>query len=215
MYLTTAVLYKRNSIPPIHLPECTAISDSDCIPSSIYKDELASFVIKMLVLLIAIITELLVAIKTQIETTLPTTELCSSKCYKGVQTILLWSTFVFVQIWLGLISLPACFLLFTTPLQTISALCAAVLIVAVITASIVYLLQIARKHRVRVCSFGKECGYCSWYLILVALTVALAFAITVSKISATDWPLLFYSAAGVFFFHVLCYRVHEVGFLMI
>ena len=84
---------------------------------------------------------------------------------------------MFVQIWLGLISLPACLLLFTTPLQTISALCAAVLIVAVITASIAYLLQIARKHRVRVCSFGKECGYFSWNLILVALTVALAFAI--------------------------------------
>ena len=63
VYLTTAVLYKRNSIPPIHLPECTAISDSDCIPSSIYKDEFASFVIKILVFLIAIITELLVAIK--------------------------------------------------------------------------------------------------------------------------------------------------------
>ena len=179
VYLTTtAVLYIRNSIPPIHLPECTAISDSDCIPSSIYEDELASFVVKMLVFLIAIIAELLVAIKARIETTLPTTKWCHrSKWYKVVQIILLWNTFVFIQIWLGLISLPACLLLLITPLQTISVLCAAVLIVTVITASILYLLQIARKHHVRVCNFGRECGYFSWYLILVALTVALASAI--------------------------------------
>ena len=84
---------------------------------------------------------------------------------------------MFVQIWLGLVSLPACLLLFTTPLQTISALCATVLIVAVFAASITYLLQIARKHRVRVCSFGKECGYFSLYLILVALTVTLVSAL--------------------------------------
>ena len=175
VYLTTtAVLYIRNSIPPIHLPECTAISDSDCIPSSIYKDELASFVVKTLVFLIAIITELLVAIKA----TLPTTKWChSNKCYKVFQIILLWNTFVFIQIGLGLISLPTCLLLFTTPLQTISALCAEVLIVVVFAASITYLLQIARKHRVRVCSFGKECGYFSLYLILLVLTVALVSAL--------------------------------------
>ena len=176
VYLTTtAVMYICYSIPPIHLAECTAISDSDCSPShnsSLYKDELASFVVKMLVISIAIITELLVAIKGQIKTTLPTT-----KCYKVVQIILLWNIFVFVQIWLGLISLPACLLLFTSPLQTISVLCAAVLFIAAITASIVYSLQIAKKHRVRGRSFGRQCGYFSWYSILVALTVTLASAL--------------------------------------
>jgi len=178
---TTAVMYIRYSIPPIHLAECTAISDSDCSPShtsSLYKYELASFVVKMLVFFIAISTELLVAIKAQIKTTLPTTKWChSSKCYKVAQIILLWNTFVFVQIWLGLISLPACLLLFTTPLQTISVLCAVVLFIAAITASIVYSLQIAKKHRVRASSFGRQCGYFSWYFILVALAFTLASAL--------------------------------------
>ena len=178
---TTAVMYIRYSIPPIHLAECTAISDSDCSPShtsSLYKYELASFVVKMLVFFIAISTELLVAIKAQMKTTLPTTKWChSSKCYKVAQIILLWNTFVFVQIWLGLISLPACLLLFTTPLQTISVLCAVVLFIAAITASIVYSLQIAKKHRVRASSFGRQCGYFSWYFILVALAFTLASAL--------------------------------------
>ena len=132
----------------------------------------------MLVFFIAISTELLVAIKAQIKTTLPTTKWChSSKCYKVAQIILLWNTFVFVQIWLGLISLPACLLLFTTPLQTISVLCAVVLFIAAITASIVYSLQIAKKHRVRASSFGRQCGYFSWYFILVALAFTLASAL--------------------------------------
>ena len=86
---------------------------------------------------------------------------------------------MFVQIWVGLICLPACILLLITPLQTISVLCATVLIIAFIVASIMYTLQFGRKLcHVRAYSFGRECGYFLWYLILVALTAAIAFAVT-------------------------------------
>ena len=64
LYLTATVgmcTLKRN-IPPINIPECTAISSWGCSPphdSSLYKDMLAAFIIKMLVILIAVIINLL------------------------------------------------------------------------------------------------------------------------------------------------------------
>ena len=159
------------------MAECTAISDWNCLPphnSSLYQTELAAFIVKLLVIISAIIIDIVVVIK-EIEFA---PNLChNNKCNRVFQIILLLNTFVFVQIWAGLISLPACLLLLIAPLQTISAVCAAVLIVAVIAASIAYLLQIARKHHVRICSFGRECGYFLWYLILVALTVALVIGL--------------------------------------
>ena len=103
----------------------------------------------------------------------------SSKYSRVVQVILLWNTFVFVQLWMGLVCLPACILLLISPLQTLSVLCGTVLIVAFITASIVYLLQFGKVHHVRACNFGRVCGYCSWYLIPVVLTVTLFFAVTI------------------------------------
>ena len=96
---------------------------------------------------------------------------------KYSRVVLLWNTFVFVQIWVGLVCLPACILLLITPLQTISALCAVVLTGAFVIASIVYLLQFGKVHHVRAYNFGRVCGYCSRYLILVALTGTLVSAI--------------------------------------
>ena len=159
------------------MAECTAISDWNCLPphnSSLYQTELAAFIVKLLFIISAISTDIVVVMK---ETEF-TPNLChNNKCNRVFQIILLLNTFVFVQIWAGLISLPACLLLLIAPLQTISAVCAAVLIVAVIAASIAYLLQIARRYHVRICSFGRECGYFLWYLILVALTVALVIGL--------------------------------------
>ena len=105
-------------------------AEEHCIPphnSSIYRDGLTDFTAKMLVMFIAIITELMVAIKGHKKTTLFTARWChSSECHRVFQIIPLWNTFVFVQIWLGLICLPVCIVLCITPLQTISVVCATV-----------------------------------------------------------------------------------------
>ena len=137
-YLTATVGTAKHGI---YTSECTAISHWGCSPShdsTLYKDVLATFITKMLV--IPIIIDLLVAFKAVMKTPLFSASWWhSSKYSQVVQTILLWNTFVFVQIWVGLICLPACLLMLITPLQTLSVLCGTVLMVAFVTASIVYL----------------------------------------------------------------------------
>ena len=183
LYLTATVVLctVKHHIPPINIPECMAISQWGCSPphdSSLYKDMLAAFITKMLVIFIAVIIYLPVAFKAEMKTPHFTASWWHSGKYsRVVQIILLWNTFVFVQIWAGLICLPACILLLITPLQTISALWASVLIVAFITVSIVYLLQFGKVGHVRAYNFGRVCGYYSWYLILVVLTGTLVFAL--------------------------------------
>ena len=181
LYLTATVvlpIYPNDPVPPIRLAECTAISNLRCSPSydsALYKDELVAFVAKMAVILTAIITELLVAIKARIKITLLPASWCrSSKCFRPFQVILLWNTFVFVQIWLGLISLPVSILLLITPLQTLPVLCAAVLIVALIAAFIACLLQFGSQCRIRNSHFGRACSYFSWYSLIFALIVAVS-----------------------------------------
>ena len=173
----------KHSVPPIYKSECTAILHWDCSPShdsSLYKDVLAAFITKMSIIFIAIIIDLLVAFRAVMKNPLFSASWWhSSKYSRVVQTILLWNTFVFVQIWVGLICLPACMLLLITPLQTLSVLCGTLLMVAFITAFIVYILQLGKMCHVRACSLGRECGYLSWNLILVALTVTLVCAIAI------------------------------------
>ena len=177
LYLTATLILALSTnypVPPIRLAECTAISNLRCNPSydsPLYKDELTAFITKMVVILFAIIIELLVAIKAPIKITLLPASWChSSKCLRPVQVILLWNIFVFVQIWLGLISLPVCILLLITPLQTLPVLCGIVLAVILFTAFIVCLLQFRNQYHVRISHFGRACGYFSWYLLLFALT---------------------------------------------
>ena len=181
LYLTATVvlpIYANDPVPPIHLAECTAISNLHCSPSydsALYRDELTAFITKMVVIFTAIIIALLVAIKAPIKITLLPARWChSSKCFRPVQVILLWNTFVFIQIWLGLISLPVSILLLITPLQTLSILCAAVLIVALIAAFIVCLLQFGNQCRVKTSHFGQACGYFLWYILVFALIVAVS-----------------------------------------
>ena len=185
LYLTATVgvCFIKHSVPPIYNSECTAISHWGCSPShdsSLYKNVLAAFITKMSIIFIAIIIDLLVAFKAVMKNPLfSASRWHSSKYSRVVQTILLWNTFVFVQIWVGLICLPACMLLLITPLQTLSVLCGILLMVAFVTPLIVYLLQFGKMCRVRASSFGRECGYISWNFILVALTATLVFAIVI------------------------------------
>ena len=171
LYFTFYTYSKRFS-----MVECTVISHWNCRPSddsSLYKDVLTSGSTKVLVIFTAIIVHLLVAIIVQIKTTTTTW------CHKVVQTILLWNIFVFMQIWLGLIPIPACILLFTTPLQTISALCAAVLIVAATTASILYLLRYGTDCPRTPCNIFKCAAHFLWHFIFVGLTDTLVIGLGV------------------------------------
>ena len=171
-FLATVVMYIDQHIPPIHLPKCNSTSEAHCIPShdsSIYKDELAAFIAKMSVMLIAIITELLIAIKATQKTGLFTAQCHCTKCYKVFQIILLWNTFVFIQIWMGFVSLPVCIFLLFAPLQTVSVLYATVGVFASIATAIICILQLGNWCYARNCKFGRDCGHFSRCLILVAL----------------------------------------------
>ena len=177
------------AIARLGMAECTAISDWKCRPShnsSLYQIELAAFIVRLLVIFSAIIIHFVVVIKSSNETEQFTPNLCHhSKCYRVFHVILLWNTFVFIQIWVGLISLPAFILLLIAPLQTISALCATVLIVAFIAASILYLKHNCGTDKtctiIRCVHFKKiiTCLNFLWHSILVVLTDALIIGLGV------------------------------------
>ena len=178
IYLTvTVALYTKNDMPPINRAKCTALSESDCSPphtSTLYKDEVTSFIVKVVVLLTAIITALPVAITSTMKSTLPTASPCS-KGLRYARIILLWNYLVFVQIWAGLISLPLCIFLIISPLQTISILCAAVLIIPLFGMFVLCLLQLG-DIQIRTFNYqnnSKVCDHFSRCLILVALFATL------------------------------------------
>ena len=177
LYFTVTVwVYVEHNIPSIHLSKCSGTWEEHCIlshNSSIYKDELAAFTAKLLVMLIAIITELMVAIKAPQKIGLLTPRWHHrTKCQRVVQIILLWNTFVFLQIGMGLICLPVCIFLLIAPLQTISVLCAAVAIFAMMGATTMIILQLGNQCYARTCKLGRDCGHFLWYLNLVALVTA-------------------------------------------
>ena len=172
LYLTaTVVLYTKYNSPPIGRAECTALAESACSPphnSTLYKDQVTSFIVKVVVILTAIIISLLVAIKTTLKSTLPT----ATPCSKCLRIMLLWNYLVFVQIWTGLISLPFCVFLIISPLQTISTVCAAVLGIALIAVSVICLLQLG-DVQIRTCNNktnGKVCVHFSRCLLLIPLS---------------------------------------------
>ena len=176
LYLTTTVvLYTKYDIPPIHRAKCTALAVSECSPphtSTLYKDEVTSFIVKVVVLLTAIITALLVAITSTMKSTLPTVGRCS-KCMRIVQ---LWNYFVFVQIWAGLASLPVCIFLIISPLQNLSILCAVVLFILLIAMSVACLLQLG-DIQIRTCNYksnSKVCAHFSMCSIVLPLSLTLA-----------------------------------------
>ena len=179
LYLTTTVvLYTKYDIPPIHRAKCTTLADSECSPphtSTLYKDEVTSFIVKVVVLLIAIITALLVAIKSTMKSTLPTVGRCS-KFLRYAWIILLWNYFVFVQIWAGLASLPLCIFLIISPLQNLSILCAVVLFILLIAMSVACLLQLG-DIQMRTCNYksnSKVCAHFSRWSIVLPLSLTLA-----------------------------------------
>ena len=182
LYLTlTVVLYTKYNQPPINGATCTALTELvalnpllfDCSPphsSTLYKDQVTSFIVKVVVLLTAIITALPVAITSTMKSTLPTVGRCS-KCLRYARIVLLWNYLVFVQIWAGLISLPFCIFLIISPLETISTLCATVLTILLFSMLVVCLLQLG-DIQVRMCNYknnSKVCAHFSRCLIVVAL----------------------------------------------
>jgi len=176
LYLTAiVVLYTKYDIPPIHKAKCTALSDSECTPphtSTLYKYQVTSLIVKVVVILTAIIISLLVAIKSTLKSTLP----AAGPCNKCLRMMLLWNYFVFVQIWAGLSSLPLCIFLIINPLQNLPILCAAVLLILLIAMSVACLLQLG-DVQIRMCNHNSNsevCVHFSRCSILLPLSFSLA-----------------------------------------
>ena len=160
-------------IYPRHISKCIDDDSDDCSPphtSSYYKDEVTTVIVKGVVIVIAIITELLVAI------------LISGKVImvnghnKCLRIILLWNMFLFVQIWVGLVLLPACIFLIIAPLQTIPVLCAALALTLLLMLFIAILLRLIDQLQIRNwdCKMNVVvCIHSSRHMILIVLIVAL------------------------------------------
>jgi len=167
----TAWLYTGYFIYPSLISTCTDCSQPPHT-SSYYKDAVTALIIKGAVFLIAIITELLVAIHISLKASANS----CNKCSKFYQIILLWNTFVFVQIWVGLVLLPACIFLIIAPLQTIPVLCVAIMILPLLMAFIAILLQLGNRLDIRNCdckSNAMVCIHSSRHMVFVALIVSL------------------------------------------
>ena len=83
--------------------------------------------------------------------------------------------FAFVQIWVGLVLLPACIFLIIAPLQTIPVFCAAIAFPSLLMAFIAILLQFANKLHIRYCNYkinAMVCIHSSRHMVFVALIVA-------------------------------------------
>jgi len=176
LYMTSMVVLDTvYSTSPSHcrdehtgtLDNCSAIYTSPT-----YKDEVTARIVKGVVIFIAIIIELLVAIRISKKAILPMANRCS-QCF---QIIVLWNMFVFVQIWVGLVLLPACIFLIIAPLQTIPILCAAIMSPPLLMAFISILLQFGNQLHIRNwdCKINTVvCIRSSRQFIFVALIVAL------------------------------------------
>ena len=137
-----------------------------------YKDEVTALIAKGAVIFLAIITELLVAIQTLKERSHFSMANRRSKCF-GI--VLLWNMFVFVQISVGLLLVPACIFLIIAPLQTIPILCAALVFPPLLMVVIAILLQLGNQLHLRNwdCKINAMvCIHSSGHMILAALVVA-------------------------------------------
>ena len=162
-------------IYPRRISKCID-DDDDCSPphtSSYYKDEVTTVIVKGVVILIAIITELLVAILISGKVIMAHRH---NKCLRIFQIILLWNMFLFVQIWVGLVLLPACIFLVIAPLQTIPVLCTALALTLLLMLFIAILLRLIDQLQIRNwdCKMNAVvCIHSSRHMILIVLIVAL------------------------------------------
>ena len=95
-----------------------------------------------------------------------------TKCF---QIVLLWNMFVFVQIWVGLLLLPACLLLIIAPLQTIPTLCAAIALPPWLLVVIATLLRLGNQLQIQNWDYKINtmvCIHSSGHMIFAALVVA-------------------------------------------
>ena len=170
LYLTSIVVMDTiYSISPSHCMDEHTGSCSAIYTSTIHKDEFTARIVKGVVIFIAIITELLVAIRISKKAVLP----MANKC---IQIVVIWNMFAFVQIWVGLLFLPACIFLIIGPLQTIPVLCAAIMIPPWLIAFISILLQFGNQLHIRNWDYKINtvvCIHSSRQFIFAALIVAL------------------------------------------
>ena len=147
LYLTFSVLlYIYETTPNMFMAECNATAPyMDCSPprdSNLYQDETAAFIIKIIVVSIAIIADMAVAVWIVKNDTENGNRSYSHKIVKIFKGFLLLNVFVFIQLMVGLVSIPVCTFLLITPLQTIPIVCAGILYFGMVVVFFLGLLEL-------------------------------------------------------------------------
>ena len=213
LYLTLSVLlYIYETTPNMFMAECNATAPyMDCSPphdSSLYQDEKNAFIIKIIVVSIAIIADVAVAVWIVKNENGNTSY--SHKIFKG---FLLLNVFVFIQLIVGLVSIPVCTFLLITPLQTIPMVCAGILYFGMVVVFFLGLLELymccRSKKDDKKTSTKTFCCYALLYLATVILVVALSQLYFTLSSPQSTYAAVFFTLLPPALLSVITYMVKE------
>ena len=218
LYLTLSVLlYIYETTPNMFMAECNATAPyMDCSPphdSSLYQDEKNAFIIKIIVVSIAIIADVAVAVWIVKNENGNTSY--SHKIFKG---FLLLNVFVFIQLIVGLVSIPVCTFLLITPLQTIPMVCAGILYFGMVVVFFLGLLELYMCCRSKKDEGDKKtstktfCCYALLYLATVILVVALSQLYFTLSSPQSTYAAVFFTLLPPALLSVITYMVKEKFF---
>ena len=214
LYLTLSVkLYIYETTPNMFMAECNATAPyMDCSPphdSNLYQDEAAAFIIKIIVVSIAIIADVAVAVWIVIMDT----KNADCKLLEIFKAFLLSNVFVFIQIMAGLVSLPVCTFLLITPLQTIPMVCAGILYFGMVVVFFLGLLELYMCCKEKKTSKKRICCNALLYSLMYLATVILVLALsqlyfTLSSPQST-YAAVFFTLLPPALLSVITYMVKE------
>ena len=215
LYLTLSVkLYIYETTPNMFMAECNATAPyMDCSPphdSNLYQDEAAAFIIKIIVVSIAIIADVAVAVWIVI---MDTKNADCKLLVEIFKAFLLSNVFVFIQIMAGLVSLPVCTFLLITPLQTIPMVCAGILYFGMVVVFFLGLLELYMCCKEKKTSKKRICCNALLYSLMYLATVILVLALsqlyfTLSSPQST-YAAVFFTLLPPALLSVITYMVKE------
>ena len=215
LYLTLSLLlYIYETTPNMFMAECNATAPyMDCSPphdSNLYEDEAAAFIIKIIVVSIAIIADVAVAVRIVI---MDTKNADCKLLVEIFKAFLLSNVFVFIQIMVGLVSLPVCTFLLITPLQTIPMVCAGILYFGMVVVFFLGLLELYMCCKEKKTSKKRICCnallYSLMYLATVILVVALSQLYFTLSSPQSTYAAVFFTLLPPALLSVITYMVKE------
>ena len=220
LYLTLSVLqYINETTPNMFMAECNATAPyMDCSPphdSSLYQDEKNAFIIKIIVVSIAIIADVAVAVWIVKNDTENGNTSYFHKIVKFFKGFLLSNVFVFLQLMVGLVSIPVCTFLLITPLQTIPMVCAGILYFGMVVVFFLGLLELYMCCRSKKDEGDKKtstktfCCYALLYLATVILVVALSQLYFTLSSPQSTYAAVFFTLLPPALLSVITYMVKE------